>query len=100
MSENLETTSSGSDNPNQLELDLNFENDPSYWNFRVCRYKDESGTDVYGIHEVQYNVENKIVGYGEYPTEVFGSNMDDLKLGVEKLQEAFKKDVVELPLED
>ena len=53
---------------------------------------------MYGIHEVQYNVENKIVGYGEYPAEVFGASIDDLKTGIEKLQDAFKKDILDLPI--
>ena len=99
MSENLENIEEGSVDPNQLELGLELENDPSYWNFRILKYEIE-GETVYGIHEVQYNVDGKIVGYGEFPTEVFGNDVEQLKFGIDKIKEAFEKEVIELPIEE
>ena len=94
-----ETLDSGSVDPNQLELGLDFPNDPSYWNFRVLKYEID-GQQVCGIHEVQYNVDGDIVGYGEFPTEIYGEDIQQLKEGVDKLREAFSKDVIELPIEE
>jgi len=99
MSKNLKTATSGSDNSNKLELGLDIKNDPSYWNFRVLKYEID-GQQVCGIHEVQYNVDGDIVGYGEYPTEIYGEDIQQLKEGVDKLREAFSKDVIELPIEE
>ena len=66
-----ETLDSGSVDPNQLELGLDFPNDPSYWNYRVVKVPIEDGDYIYGIYEVQYNVEGEMVKYSDFPIELF-----------------------------
>ena len=95
MSKEIETIESGSNDPNQLELDIKLESDPSYWNYRVLKYKVEDGSDAYGIHEVQYNVKGDIIEVSEFPTEVFGITLDDLKEGIGKIEQALSKDVID-----
>ena len=95
MSKEIETIESGSNDPSQLELDIKLETDPSYWNYRVLKYKVEDGSDAYGIHEVQYNVKGDIIEVSEFPTEVFGTSLDDLKEGIGKIEQALSKDVID-----
>jgi len=92
-----ETLDSGSVDPNQLELGLDFPNDPSYWNYRVVKVPTEDGDYIYGIYEVQYNVEGKMVKYSDFPIELFTDSPDELKNLIEvELPKALEKEVIEV----
>ena len=95
MSKELENIEEGSNDPNQLELGIELDTDPSYWNYRVLKYKSEDGTDVFGIHEAQYNVKGEIIQIGEYPVEMFGASLKDLKEGIDKVKDALSKDIID-----
>ena len=92
-----ETLDSGSVDPNQLELGLDFPNDPSYWNYRVVKVPIEDGDYIYGIYEVQYNVEGKMVKYSDFPIELFTDSPDELKNLIEvELPKALEEEVIEV----
>ena len=92
-----ETLDSGSVDPNQLELGLDFPNDPSYWNYRVVKVPIEDGDYIYGIYEVQYNVEREMVKYSDFPIELFADSPDELKNLIEvELPKALEEKVIEV----
>jgi hypothetical protein len=92
-----ETLDSGSVDPNQLELGLDFPNDPSYWNYRVVKVPIEDGDYIYGIYEVQYNVEGEMVKYSDFPIELFADSPDELKNLIEvELPKALEEKVIEV----
>ena len=92
-----ETLDSWSVDPNQLELGLDFPNDPSYWNYRVVKVPIEDGDYIYGIYEVQYNVEGEMVKYSDFPIELFADSPDELKNLIEvELPKALEEKVIEV----
>ena len=92
-----ETLDSGSVDPNQLELGLDFPNDPSYWNYRVVKVPIEDGDYIYGIYEVQYNVEGEMFKYSDFPIELFADSPDELKNLIEvELPKALEEKVIEV----
>jgi len=91
----LDSVISGSQDPNQLELDLEFGDEPAYWNFRIIKSYTESGEEIYGIYEVHYNVEGVVVGYTEYPFELYSDSLSDLKqLITKELPKALEEEVL------
>jgi hypothetical protein len=97
MSKEIKNKEEGNEikDPNQLELDIKLDTDPSYWNYRVLKYKLEDESDAFGIHEVQYNVNGDVIEVSDFPTEVFGASIDDLKEGIEKIAGALEKDIID-----
>tara|TARA_Y100000389_G_scaffold23410_1_gene20020 strand:+ start:1186 stop:1473 length:288 start_codon:yes stop_codon:yes gene_type:complete len=92
-----ETLDSGSVDPNQLELGLQFPNDPSYWNYRVVKVPMEDGEYTYGIYEVQYNVEGDPVKYSDFPIELYADSADELKNLIEfELPKALQEKFIEV----
>jgi hypothetical protein len=95
MSKEKENIEEGSNDPNQLELGIELDTDPSYWNYRVLKYKAENGSDAFGVHEAQYNVKGDIIQIGEFPVEIFGTSLKDLEEGIDKVKDALSKDIID-----
>jgi hypothetical protein len=70
------------------------------WNYRVVhrRHLGRNPTldeDVFAIHEVYYDEAGKVTAVSMEPSPVFANSMTGLSWVIDKLREAYEKDVLE-----
>lgn len=80
------------------------------WNYRVCKETYAKGTaheEVgYTVREVFYDEDGKITNCGVNSASVFGENVEEIKIVLERMLESINKDIVDVdavfpqPVED
>lgn len=64
------------------------------WNYRVVIKENDTGENEYGIHEVFYDDEGKVIGMTENSLVPVCSTADDLSYEMDMMLEAFKREVL------
>lgn len=70
----------------------------SYWNMRIMKYEDDS----YGLHEVHYTNDGRIIAWTQEPVKVVGTDKEDLLRYMELVKEdieRFKNKVLDYNME-
>ena len=65
------------------------------WNYRVCK-RNYLSDEYFTIHEVYYNDDGSIWAVTEEAVAAFGDSPKEIKDCLKKMQEALKKDVIDL----
>jgi hypothetical protein len=66
------------------------------WNYRVMKKLNSDGDFDFGIYEVYYNDNKKVISYSKNSMTPLCSSLEDLKYEIEnKIMKAFKSDVLE-----
>lgn len=66
----------------------------SHWNYRIMK-RTINGETGYTLHEVYYNDAGEIEGYTEDPIAPFGTDIEDLRINIWQMRQAFDKPVLE-----
>ena len=48
------------------------------WNLRIIKHTSSSAGDFYGIYEVYYDKDNKLIMHTEDPVDVGGNSLEEL----------------------
>lgn len=68
-----------------------------HWNYRIIDHgKDKFGFRYMAIHEVFYDDKDKPISCTEEPIEVSGVSLQELKLTLKWMNEAFDKPVIKM----
>lgn len=65
------------------------------WNYRICK-RTYLSEDALEVHEVYYNPDGSIWAVTEEPVTAFGETLKELRSSLRRMQEATKKEVVDL----
>jgi hypothetical protein len=84
-------------------------NEFKYWNYRVCKFKNDKGYISYDFRDCFYNKNDEIIAYGEPPfgpsylaeeEEGDSEAKESLKFDLEKCLKSLEKPVVDLNILD
>jgi len=64
-----------------------------YWEYRIVR-KRVKHNDYFGIYEVSL-INGLVINIGDMPKSPFGEDMDELRTDIQKMIQAYKKDVID-----
>ena len=66
-----------------------------HWNYRIIK---KGG--VFGVYEVYYDNEGKVVCYTERPVSPGGDTLEEMKQDFKRYKKAFKEEVIDMDKEE